>query len=253
MSAADPQNHDEYDCRKYFSGATAWVNSNDLIHTRFFRMHVVRCNADGSLPMTLDLAEGAWWLDVDEDFLSCSNPDRSLLDAFLSSDDAATVRLLYGHWESRADLMHMQRILQKELFHKTECEFMSHPDTQHVCNLAGDTAPVLQLYKMCRRLYSPERTTIRALFSPKVLHGAGVGCWLPHHISTAEEVAQLLAVIKTALTNLPTDPLLITVARSCTDGFVPIFQTQAIHNTILKMFQQHYKKKLSVHTVPVCC
>eukprot|EP00667_Euglena_gracilis_P009267 EG_transcript_9403 len=252
VAAADPRDAEAYDCRNYFASGRGWAARAALRHARPFTLRVRRCTAAGGLaPGEMEevqsaLRTGDWWLDIDEDFFSCSNPYVRQLETFLPAEDVPTLRVLYSHLETPHDYSCAQAIVEKGLYRLEDGPYFAHKAVQHLGDLLG--APrkwqLLRSFRdLLRRCYPKkapgELIGVADLFPPAQLHDAALQCLLPHHISPAAEIATLLNTVFVILAALPRPPL-VTVALSNSDGFLPDAQATAIHAAVLKGLKQRY-------------
>ena len=73
-----------------------------------------------------------------------------------------------------------------------------------------------------------------------MIHDAGCTCDdtdLPHHVSTHEELVQLLQLTKIFLQNLRICPVIVTMARSSLDEFCPDNQVDFLQNQVLDLLE----------------
>lgn len=68
---------------------------------------------------------------------------------------------------------------------------------------------------------------------------------LPIHVSTPNEIIELIELFKKFLLHLNTTPTLITISRSSEDGYCPLDQVERIQEEVLKVLVEIYGKKLA--------
>jgi len=251
-AAADPAHHGTYDCRHYFGHGNGWAPLDQLVHVRPWTLHVRRFDAAGALPgkqlseLHRCMQEGDWWLDIDEDYISCNNPYTSQLEMFLAPAEVQTLQAIYSHLDTNEEYKHAQNIIEKGLYRLEEKAFHSHKSVQAVrTRIHHGNAKVLleALRLMCRCFYlkSAKSLTVRVgdLLPPAALHDAAMQSMLPHHISTAQEIVALLNTQALILSGLPR-PVLVTIALSRLDGFLPDAQASAIHKQVLNGVKRRY-------------
>lgn len=81
------------------------------------------------------------------------------------------------------------------------------------------------------------------------LHEIGTGyddCPLPHHISSKEEIKELINGVKKLLHQLP-QPSVITISRSSCDDYCPFDQVEYIEENVLSMLHSIYGNHLDLH------
>ncbi|KXJ16372.1 UPF0489 protein C5orf22-like [Exaiptasia diaphana] len=73
----------------------------------------------------------------------------------------------------------------------------------------------------------------------ELIHSAGMTIDLPHHISTKQEIDNLLNMLYFTMFSLP-KPTLVTMARSTYDEYTPPHQIDYIQNSLVKILGVMY-------------
>ncbi|XP_014661957.1 PREDICTED: UPF0489 protein C5orf22 homolog isoform X2 [Priapulus caudatus] len=175
-------------------------------------------------------------LDIDLDFFSTTNPFKDLF----SSDQYSAIKELYRFEYSckseKAISACMQYRKEQLLTLKT------------ALNSAVQGKPVLPnvLQKMAALVNSVKQTCKDDLstdFDFDLIHEAGLTCDdtddLPHHVSTQDEVTDLMKDVRILLEDLPR-PSIITIARSSWDDYCPKVQVEPIQESVLRLLATLY-------------
>ena len=182
-----------------------------------------------------------WLLDFDEDYVSCSNPFQEELKAFLGSPFYNVLKRTYdpvvdaaAHWDQ------LRVLLARGVFKEDVERYKQAPIIKKL--MRNTPLPLLlQFRDVCQRLFrrTNGKLTMKDVFPMGLMHAAGESCGLPHHISTAEEIAIVLNTTENLLTELA-DPLLVTVATSRADRYLPETQADVIHRLVTQILSKQY-------------
>ncbi|XP_078395774.1 UPF0489 protein C5orf22 homolog isoform X1 [Cetorhinus maximus] len=188
----------------------------------------------------------AYVLDIDLDFFSVKNPFKEMY----TKEEYEILKQLYSFtkpdWkeedeEALIDCVEARtrQLEDMEAAFADLCEDDSEENVQKWAAIPGLESLAQLVRSLKDRLTTPDY---------EMVHQAGLTCdysELPHHISTEEEIDNLMSSIKRLLKNLPR-PTLITVARSSLDDYCPSEQVDSIQERMLKVLRSCYGS-LDVH------
>lgn len=229
-------NFGTYDCRHYFGALNGWTTRDRLIVSREWTLDVCRLSNCGTMkPEQLHrlvrcIAASSWWLDVDEDFLTCTNPDFQLLQNLLGPDTAQIIQQVYSNLYTDAEVAQMWQCLKRRQCLQTETPA---PMMQHRKLWEKLRATLLEYYKEKGAHPKPSD-----FLSIQELHHAAMQCNLPHHVSSVQEIVKLIQTLEHVVSDVRTQPCIVTVARSSRDGFVPPPHSDHIHKVVLSTLRR---------------
>lgn len=200
----------------------------------------------GEMPETLKKG-GAFVLDIDLDFFSVKNPFKEMF----TQEEYKILQELYQFKKPGIDLTEEDlvdcvdtRIHQLEDLEAAFADLCDGDDEETVQKWASNPGmeslvPLVQSLK--KRMEVPDY---------EMVHQAGLTCdysELPHHISTEQEIEDLIQSVYYLLKNLP-KPTLVTIARSSLDDYCPSEQVDTIQEKVLDMLRSLYGT-LDIHLV----
>lgn len=233
----------------YWQSGSSWVPASKLSNPKPWKFHVVRLQKNGRFSVQ-DMAlmqrlfgSNPWLLDFDEDFVSCSNPFQEEFKDLFGEAYYEVLQKTYepledaaAHWNGLHSLISNGTYLQdKEKYTK-------HPTVQKLKKNTPEHL-LLQFQALCRGLYDPPeagKLTEADVFSAGLVHVAGEACGLPHHISTAKEIATVLNTTQLLFAKLG-DPRIVTVATSRADKYLPDSQACHIHRLLTQILCKRYR------------
>ncbi|XP_063076383.1 UPF0489 protein C5orf22 homolog [Engraulis encrasicolus] len=181
----------------------------------------------------------AYILDIDLDFFSCKNPFKELY----TQEEYLLLQELYGFRkpsenpteEELCDCVD-RRTHQLEDLEATFADLLEDDGQEALERWAANPgmSPLVHLVRSLKnRMESPDY---------EMVHQAGLTCdfsELPHHISTEEEIQQLLLAVELFLKPLP-KPTIVTMSRSSLDEYCPTDQVDSIQNRVLGILEKQY-------------
>lgn len=184
-------------------------------------------------------------LDIDLDFFSCKNPFKDIY----TQEEYILLQDLYGfrkpgesmNEEELCDCVD-RRTRQLEDLEAVFADLLEDDGQEVLEHCAakpgmGSLVPLVNSLKS--RMDSPDY---------EMVHQAGLTCdfsELPHHISSEEEIQQLLLAVELFLKALP-KPTLVTMSRSSLDDYCPVEQVDAIQKQMVDVLERVFGQ-LSVH------
>ncbi|XP_077209564.1 UPF0489 protein C5orf22 homolog isoform X2 [Paroedura picta] len=189
--------------------------------------------------------DAAYVLDIDLDFFSVKNPFKEIY----TQEEYKLLKELYSFKKpsssaSEEDLLDSveNRIRQLEDLEAAFADFCDD-DSDEILErwaLNPGMAPLIPLIRSLKnRVETPNY---------ELVHQAGLTCdysEIPHHVSTEEEIEDLVEAVKHLLMNLP-KPTMVTVARSSLDDYCPADQVELIQEKVLNNLRSVYGT-LDVH------
>ncbi|XP_019592801.2 UPF0489 protein C5orf22 homolog isoform X2 [Rhinolophus sinicus] len=190
---------------------------------------------------------GAFVLDIDLDFFSVKNPFKEMF----TQEEYKILQQLYQFKKPGINLTEEDlvdcvdtRIHQLEDLEATFADLCDGDDEATVQKWASNPGmeslvPLVQSLK--KRMEVPDY---------EMVHQAGLTCdysELPHHISTEQEIEDLIKSVYYLLKNLP-KPTLVTIARSSLDDYCPSEQVDTIQEKVLDVLRSLYGT-LDIHLV----
>ncbi|XP_072880375.1 UPF0489 protein C5orf22 homolog isoform X1 [Hemitrygon akajei] len=188
----------------------------------------------------------AYILDIDLDFFSVKNPFKEMY----TKDEYEILKQLYSFttpdWEGTDEEAiidcveaRTRQLEDMEAAFADLCDDDSEENVKKWSAIPGMEKFGELVLSLKERMGTPDY---------EMVHQAGLTCdysELPHHISTEEEIDNLMSSVKQLLETLP-KPTLITIARSSLDDYCPSEQVDSIQERMLKVLQTSYGS-LDVH------
>ncbi|XP_067909903.1 UPF0489 protein C5orf22 homolog isoform X2 [Heterodontus francisci] len=185
-------------------------------------------------------------LDIDLDFFSVKNPFKEMY----TKDEYEILKQLYSFtkpdWEEADEEAlidcveaRTRQLEDMEAAFADLCEDDSEENVQKWAAIPGLEILTQLVLSLKERLGTPDY---------EMVHQAGLTCdysELPHHVSTEEEIDNLMSSVKRLLNDLPR-PTLITIARSSLDDYCPPEQVNSIQKRMLEVLHACYGS-LDVH------
>uniref|UniRef100_A0A8C1LSW7 Chromosome 5 open reading frame 22 n=1 Tax=Cyprinus carpio TaxID=7962 RepID=A0A8C1LSW7_CYPCA len=175
-------------------------------------------------------------LDIDLDFLSCKNPFKEMY----TQEEYALLQELYSFSRPQQDSDEEQLLgCVERLTHQLEdleaafAELVEDDGQETVERLAanpGMKSLVRLVHSLKNRTQSPDY---------EMVHQAGLTCdysKLPHHISSEEEIRQMITAVQLFLESMP-KPTIVTISRSSLDEYCPAEQVDSIQNGVLNILE----------------
>ncbi|KAL8182629.1 UNVERIFIED_CONTAM: hypothetical protein K2H54_058879 [Gekko kuhli] len=189
--------------------------------------------------------DAAYVLDIDLDFFSVKNPFKEVY----TQEEYKLLKELYSFKKpnsnaSEEDLLDCveNRIHQLEDLEAAFADFCDDDSDEIVERWAlnpGMTPLLPLVHSLKNRMETPNY---------ELVHQAGLTCdysEIPHHVSTEEEIEDLIEAVTHLLRRLP-KPTLLTIARSSLDDYCPADQVELIQEKVLKSLHSVYGT-LDVH------
>ncbi|XP_072525485.1 UPF0489 protein C5orf22 homolog [Salminus brasiliensis] len=187
----------------------------------------------------------AYILDIDLDFFSCKNPFKDLY----TQEEYSILQELYSFKrpEEDADEEELSDCVERRTRQLEDLEAafadLLDDDGQNTIDRWAANPGMKSLAKLVQSL--KERNE-----SPdyEMVHQAGLTCdysELPHHISSEEEIRQLLLAVQLVLKALP-KPTIVTISRSSLDEYCPAEQVDSIQSDTLNILETLFGS-LDVH------
>jgi len=241
-------------CQPYFLGEGIVCRESELEESRQVSL-IVQCLDETFDPRNLSsILNKPYILDIDLDFFSTRNPFKHM---YQEADFYQTLKKIYVFDSSFNDITDPdQRTKQglaaseqrKELIDKLE----------DLTNHLQDNQGQFDGYDGIGKSFVPQLKSLKNAIEDKcsdsgkvsidwrLVHDAGCTCddtELPHHVSTKEEIRQLMERVTSLLYAFKTvRPLVATVARSSLDDFCPPEDVEFIQENTLDILQSVFGK-----------
>ncbi|XP_069766714.1 UPF0489 protein C5orf22 homolog isoform X2 [Narcine bancroftii] len=190
--------------------------------------------------------QNAYILDIDLDFFSVKNPFKEMY----TKNEYEILKKLYHFtkpdWEGTNEEAlidcvdaRTRQLEDMEAAFADLCEDDSEENIKKWTAVPGLEKLGELVFSLKNRMGAPDY---------EMVHQAGLTCdysELPHHVSTEEEIDNLMSSVKRLLEVLPR-PTLTTIARSSLDDYCPSEQVDSIQERILKVLSSSYGT-LDVH------
>ncbi|KAI7809579.1 UPF0489 protein C5orf22 homolog [Triplophysa rosa] len=175
-------------------------------------------------------------LDIDLDFFSCKNPFKEMY----TQEEFALLQELYcfnrpqqeQDEEKLSDCVE-RRTHQLEDLEAAFADLLEDDSQETIERLAAN----LGMKSLARLVHSLKNRTESPDY--EMVHQAGLTCdysELPHHISSEEEIQQMITAVQLFLEALP-KPTIVTISRSSLDEYCPAEQVDSIQNGVLNVLQ----------------
>ncbi|XP_067857980.1 UPF0489 protein C5orf22 homolog isoform X2 [Heptranchias perlo] len=188
----------------------------------------------------------AYILDIDLDFFSVKNPFKEMY----TTEEYEILKQLYNFtkpdWEEADEEVlidcveaRTRQLEDMEAAFADLCEDDSEENVQKWAAIPGMEMLAQLVVSLKERMGTPDY---------EMVHQAGLTCdysELPHHVSTEEEIDNLMSSVKRLFKDLPR-PTLITIARSSLDDYCPSEQVDSIQERMLRVLRSCYGS-LDVH------
>ncbi|XP_051984129.1 UPF0489 protein C5orf22 homolog [Xyrauchen texanus] len=175
-------------------------------------------------------------LDIDLDFFSCTNPFKELY----TQEEYALLQELYcfsrpkqGPDEEELSDCVVRRTHQLEDLEAAFADLVEDDSQETIDRLAAHPG----MKSLARLVHSIKNRTESPDY--EMVHQAGLTCdysELPHHISTEEEIQQMITAVQLFLEALP-KPTIVTISRSSLDEYCPGEQVDSIQNSVLNILE----------------
>ncbi|XP_017561468.2 UPF0489 protein C5orf22 homolog isoform X1 [Pygocentrus nattereri] len=187
----------------------------------------------------------AYILDIDLDFFSCKNPFKDLY----TQEEYSVLQELYSFKRPKegADEEELLDCVERRTRQLEDLEAafadLLEDDSQNTIDRWAANPGMGSLAKLVSSLKNRNESP-----DYEMVHQAGLTCdysELPHHISSEEEIQQLLLAVQLVLEALP-KPTIVTISRSSLDEYCPAEQVNSIQNNMLSILEMLFGS-LDVH------
>jgi len=243
---------------EYWESSSQRTTVNKLKSTVPWTLHVVRTNTKDTLDekdvekLKQVFAEGSWVLDIDEDFYSCNNPYLDEFTAFFGKKVADSFVTL-GSLVDDNEVTLLQTLFKKKGWRQPLGKFLKDAETKFIevslqegedkMKAAAARKVVEGFYHFCRRVdpkVETGETCLDSIYPLTEAEGLEAVVGLPHHISTAAEIRELIDTTEELLDELPR-PVFATIATSRCDRYLPDAQANVINHAVQSGVSAWYK------------
>ncbi|KAG1969893.1 UPF0489 protein C5orf22 homolog [Pimephales promelas] len=175
-------------------------------------------------------------LDIDLDFFSCKNPFKEMY----TKEEYDLLQELFSfsrpHQDSNEEELLdcvERRTHQLEDLEAAFADLVEDDSNETVERLAANP----RMKSLVRLVHSLKNRTQSPDY--EMVHQAGLTCdfsELPHHISSEEEIQQMILAVQLFLEALP-KPTIVTISRSSLDEYCPAEQVDSIQNSVLNILE----------------
>jgi len=250
-------------CLDYWESGGSVCKVEDLEYYREWTLMVVRFSKNCKLPpkqrekLLHEFDSGPWVLDIDEDFFSCNNPYFDEFRDLFGEKMHKTISKVYSYAEDTVDLEDtLMSMFRTKCYMKSWSRFEKSSTCKHLLDLMNcdrKRKVLKDLHAFLRKnwpnggLEDDESDSeeewdgwdVKDFFTLDDLHRTGQLACLPHHISTADEIKKLMNATDDLLGEM-SDPLIVCVATSRLDRYLPDSQAAAIHGFVENMLSSRY-------------
>lgn len=252
-------------CLEYWESGDTTCNVEDFEYYKEWTLMVVRYGKNCRLPekqrdrLKKELSTGTWVLDIDEDFFSCNNPYFDEFRDLFGEKTHKMISKIYG--TDPEDTSEMEETLlsmfRNKSYKKSWSRFSKSSLGKNLLNLLNcpNKNKVLKEFHAFLRKNWPhggmddndsedeiefEGWDVRDFFTLDDLHRTGQLACLPHHISSAKEIKELVNEVDALFDELP-NPAIVTVATSRLDRYLPDSQAATIHSFVETMLTNRFE------------
>jgi hypothetical protein len=183
---------------------------------------------------TVELLRGEKYiLDIDLDFFSVTNP-------FMGDYSAEQFKTLKQTYAVHLPLCKTDHTALQQWVEQTS---RKHDNLKAIIDLVASDTPTDDIETDTNREFIALLKSLRASGGEEVewelVHNAGCSMGVPHHVSTEDEVDELVEQMVSLLGRLP-KPAVVTVARSTVDEYCPPSQIEMIQEKVLGALREVY-------------
>jgi hypothetical protein len=254
----------------YWRKSLASDKLENLTDLKPWKMHVVKFAAGScklpqeGLDQIVRICSGQpWILDIDEDYVSTQNPFAVSFQQHYGDPMYQKLVEIYDMPVSDDDryCVSLETIVKKSLFQKSPAAFAKEQAVKDaVEDLRGGgvsarkaTAIMAEYRQMCRKMLPPRALCSDGKPDEDPLHereimkwddvtGAAMLSFLPHHISSLNEIVALLQHTRDLFYSIRTQPGVVTVATSRYDEYTPEPQAATINCLTLDMLTDTWER-----------
>lgn len=252
-------------CLEYWESGDTTCNIEDFEYYKEWTLMVVRYGKNCRLPekqrnrLKEELSTGTWVLDIDEDFFSCNNPYFDEFRDLFGEKTHKMIGKIYGtDPEDTADMEEtLLSMFRNKSYKKSWSRFSKSvlgKNLLKMLNCTGKSKVLKEFHAFLRKNWphggmddndSEEEIEfdgwdVRDFFTLDDLHRTGQLACLPHHISTAKEIKELVNEVDALFDELPR-PAIVTVATSRLDRYLPDSQAATIHSFVETMLTNRFE------------
>jgi len=253
-------------CLEYWESGDTTCNVEDFEYYKEWTLMVVRYGKNCRLPekqrdrLKEELSTGTWVLDIDEDFFSCNNPYFDEFRDLFGEKTHKMISKIYG--TDPEDTSEMEETLlsmfRNKSYKKSWSRFSKSSlgkNLLKMLNCTGKSKVLKEFHAFLRKNWPHggmddndseeeeiefEGWDVRDFFTLDDLHRTGQLACLPHHISSAKEIKELVNEVDALFDELPR-PAIVTVATSRLDRYLPDSQAATIHSFVETMLTNRFE------------
>jgi len=260
-------NNKKLACLEYWESGDTTCNVEDFEYYKEWTLMVVRYGKSCRLPekqrerLKQELASGTWVLDIDEDFFSCNNPYFDEFRDLFGEKTHKMISKIYGtDAEHTAEMEEtLMTMFRNKTYKKPWGRFSKSvlgKSLLKMLNCTGKSKVLKEFHAFLRKNWPHggmdqedssdedqiefEGWDVRDFFTLDDLHRTGQLACLPHHISTAKEIKELVNEVDALFDELP-NPAIVTVATSRLDRYLPDSQAATIHSFVETMLTNRFE------------
>lgn len=231
----------------YFLSDGCCEDAEKLSNQKKTTIHVTQCN-ESSLN---ELIRDEWILDIDLDYFSTLNP---FLNIYPKANTYAKLREMFMTTKNY-DVKDRESVLAYQTRRNHELDFFENLFQYMAQNGSlekhkNEDESMAEKYELAKNLID-ELCRHYSIYDIDwfVVNDAGCTCddeefQVPHHESTDETIKEMLAKFEKFLKSVKMPPTMITIARSCEDGYTPAHQVEFIQSEVLKILRSVYSENL---------
>lgn len=239
---------DDADCKK-----------EELEVFRPWKLHVIKFSKSGPMSkqnftkLVSNFEKGEWILDIDEDYLSCNNPHGIEFRANFGDESYETLTKIYDadvleyyeYWKGLEKIVLEEKFkLSVDRFHDDETVRAVIDQLKTIMEVKEAVLTLDKFRTVCLTVFPKkvDKTKWNAedYYEPKDIIETGEMTCVPHHVSSLPHILKMLNSTVDILNAIPKRPVLITVATSRCDRYLPDAQASLINTLVLRMLRRQF-------------
>lgn len=243
----------------YWKSDGADCKKEEFAVYRPWKLHVFKFSKNGPMSaknrakIVSNFQKGEWILDIDEDYLSCNNPHGIEFRANFGDESYdilrdiydADVQEYYEYWKGLEKIVLEGKFkLSSDAFHNDETvrivlDLLKTAMSAKEAKLTLDKFQSVCVTVFPRKV-DKSKWNAEDYYEHKDIIETGEMTCVPHHVSTLPHILKMLNSTVEIFEAIPKKPVLITVATSRCDRYLPDAQASLINTLVLRMLRRQF-------------